>query len=78
MTRTRNARQQPSSHTRYGPTYNGTQDFVCLHCGLYIAFHPQIAGVQNRNHCPYCLWSRHVDWCTSAIGSRTAGPVCGR
>jgi hypothetical protein len=20
-----------------------------------------IAGVKNRNHCPYCLWSRHVD-----------------
>jgi hypothetical protein len=18
--------------------------------------------VQNRNHCPYCLWSRHLDW----------------
>jgi hypothetical protein len=20
-----------------------------------------LAGVHNRNHCPYCLWSRHLD-----------------
>jgi hypothetical protein len=31
-----------------------------------------IAGVQNRNHCPYCLWSRHVD--LSGAGDRLA--VC--
>jgi hypothetical protein len=31
-----------------------------------------IAGVQNRNHCPYCLWSRHVD--LSEAGDRLA--VC--
>ena len=23
---------------------------------------PVVAGVQNRNHCPACLWSRHMDW----------------
>ena len=23
---------------------------------------PAISGVHNRNHCPYCLWSRHVDY----------------
>lgn len=21
----------------------------------------EVSGVNNRNHCPYCLWSRHVD-----------------
>jgi hypothetical protein len=21
-----------------------------------------LSGVKNRNHCPYCLWSRHLDW----------------
>ena len=31
-----------------------------------------IAGVQNRNHCPCCLWSRHVD--LSEAGDRLA--VC--
>ncbi|GAB4207337.1 MAG: hypothetical protein OHK0022_35460 [Roseiflexaceae bacterium] len=61
----RNTRRQPLSPNRYGASYNGTQEFACLHCGLYIGFVPEIAGVQNRNHCPYCLWSRHVDWRTS-------------
>jgi hypothetical protein len=22
---------------------------------------PQLSGVGNRNHCPYCLWSKHLD-----------------
>jgi hypothetical protein len=22
---------------------------------------PFFSGVQHRNHCPYCLWSRHLD-----------------
>lgn len=61
----RNTRRQPHSPTHYGASYNGTQEFICLHCGLYIGFVPEIAGVRNRNHCPYCLWSRHVDWRTS-------------
>lgn len=21
----------------------------------------EVSGVNNRNHCPYCLWSRHLD-----------------
>lgn len=29
---------------------------------------PRIAGVQNRNHCPACLWSRHLD--SRAAGDR--------
>jgi hypothetical protein len=32
---------------------------------------PALAGVQNRNHCPYCLWSRHLDW--RIAGDRLAG-----
>jgi hypothetical protein len=32
---------------------------------------PALAGVQNRNHCPYCLWSRHLDW--RVAGDRLAG-----
>jgi len=26
---------------------------------------PQLSGVLNRNHCPYCLWSCHLDLFTS-------------
>ena len=37
-------------------------DFRCLHCQGYVSSDPLLAGVRNRNHCPYCLWSRHLDW----------------
>lgn len=29
---------------------------------MIISCAPEVAGVQNRNHCPSCLCSRHVDW----------------
>lgn len=35
--------------------------FKCAHCRTYVSCEPLLAGVQNRNHCPYCLWSRHLD-----------------
>ena len=31
------------------------EDFVCEHCGL------QIRGNGYTNHCPKCLYSKHVD-----------------
>ena len=31
------------------------EDFVCAHCGA------QIEGSGYTNHCPKCLWSKHVD-----------------
>jgi DNA-directed RNA polymerase subunit RPC12/RpoP len=39
-------------------------DFTCLHCGSYVSAAHALCGVNNRNHCPYCLWSRHLDWRT--------------
>ena len=36
-------------------------DFKCLHCGRPVSTMPALSGVNNRNHCPYCLWSKHVD-----------------
>jgi hypothetical protein len=35
------------------------QDFVCRHCRRPV--NAQSYGTQHRNHCPHCLWSRHVD-----------------
>ena len=35
------------------------ESFVCAHCGKEI--HPEGAGSNHRNHCPYCLYSLHVD-----------------
>jgi predicted RNA-binding Zn-ribbon protein involved in translation (DUF1610 family) len=34
--------------------------FTCTHCGGYVTTAQASSGVRNRNHCPYCLWSRHV------------------
>ena len=31
------------------------EDFVCEHCGA------KVVGDGYTNHCPRCLWSRHVD-----------------
>jgi DNA-directed RNA polymerase subunit RPC12/RpoP len=36
-------------------------EFRCLHCGALVSVDPLLSGVNNRNHCPYCLWSRHLD-----------------
>lgn len=36
-------------------------DFTCKHCGHFVSARTAISGVVNRNHCPRCLHSRHVD-----------------
>ncbi len=38
-----------------------TSDFRCKHCHNYVSTDPLLSGVNNRNHCPYCLYSRHMD-----------------
>lgn len=35
--------------------------FQCQHCHYHVVTEAFFSGVQNRNHCPYCLWSKHVD-----------------
>jgi hypothetical protein len=57
----RNGRPQ-QRHSRQERRYAHEQQFTCVHCHLYVSCDPLVAGVQNRNHCPYCLWSRHLDW----------------
>jgi len=37
------------------------KEFRCDHCHLPVLSERQLAGVNNRNHCPFCLWSKHVD-----------------
>ena len=39
---------------------NKNQDFRCIHCNAYVTSERPFA-VNNRNHCPYCLWSRDLD-----------------
>ena len=33
--------------------------FRCVHCRLDVP--TDAPGTRHRNHCPACLWSRHVD-----------------
>jgi hypothetical protein len=35
--------------------------FKCHYCQANVSTQPVLSGVNNRNHCPYCLRSRHVD-----------------
>ena len=36
-------------------------DFTCGHCHAMVSSAHFLSGVNNRNHCPYCLWSCHLD-----------------
>jgi hypothetical protein len=36
-------------------------DFKCAHCHVLVSSAHILSGVNNRNHCPYCLWSCHLD-----------------
>jgi hypothetical protein len=36
-------------------------DFKCGHCHAMVSSEHFLSGVNNRNHCPYCLWSCHLD-----------------
>ena len=33
------------------------EEFICEHCGKKV---PKL-GYTSRNHCPYCLYSKHLD-----------------
>ena len=70
--RGRNDRRQddrrPKRHERHDarggrdtrvPASVSDTPFTCGHCGRRVG--PLPSGGRNRNHCPYCLYSRHVD-----------------
>jgi hypothetical protein len=37
----------------------GQESFRCRHCRLDVPL--DAPGTRHRNHCPSCLWSRHLD-----------------
>jgi hypothetical protein len=41
--------------------HNSFGDFVCINCRNFVSSEALLSGVQHRNHCPYCLSSRHLD-----------------
>ncbi|MGH2503634.1 MAG: RNHCP domain-containing protein [Ktedonobacterales bacterium] len=49
----RRPRAQPTPPQQHG------ESFTCGYCGQRIG--PLPSGGRNRNHCPFCLYSRHVD-----------------
>ncbi|MGH2558748.1 MAG: RNHCP domain-containing protein [Thermomicrobiales bacterium] len=48
---------------------DGRESFKCGHCKAFIG--PTVSGGRHRNHCPLCLYSRHVDGSTP--GDRASG-----
>ena len=42
-------------------SYLSETGFKCGHCHVFISAEAILSGVNNRNHCPYCLWSKHLD-----------------
>ena len=50
-----------ASERLYEKNYRKEQIFKCENCGSIVSTEREAAGVNNRNHCPICLWSKHVD-----------------
>ncbi|HEU4914403.1 MAG TPA: RNHCP domain-containing protein [Candidatus Saccharimonadales bacterium] len=40
--------------------YKHSGGFTCSHCRHFVVINRTI-GTGNRNHCNWCLWSKHVD-----------------
>ncbi len=53
--------------TRHRLSQERNASFRCVGCNADIPY--QALGTQNRNHCPLCLASRHVD---NAVGDRAS------
>ena len=58
------SRDQRARDRRGGP-----DSFRCRNCRLDVSV--DAPGTQHRNHCPNCLWSRHLD--DRVPGDRAAG-----
>ena len=43
----------------YHKNHPSTEKFICKVCGRTVI--PDGAGTSHRNHCPYCLASKHLD-----------------
>ena len=54
-------RVQRNKLSSYDLAVGKDRDFICLHCHTFISGAAAVSGVRNRNHCPYCLHSRHLD-----------------
>ena len=60
----------PSRGMRAVPR-SASDSFTCGHCRRVVG--PLPSGGHHRNHCPYCLYSRHVDAATSGDRASACG-----
>ena len=51
--------KRKSYDKNYYRTNPSDEPFRCQTCGRLVT--PQGAGTRHRNHCPYCLCSKHLD-----------------
>lgn len=59
------AHENPDRRSRSSSVYAAVETFLCTHCGNTVS--AEAFGTRQRNHCPYCLHSLHVDL---AVGDR--------
>ena len=57
-----------SRDQRHRAVRGGPNSFRCRRCGLDVSM--RAPGTAHRNHCPNCLWSRHLD--ERSAGDRAA------
>ena len=57
-------KRQNSKKDKY---QTSNDSFICINCGREVSLNAP--GTKNRNHCPYCLHSLHVD---NKIGDRSS------
>ena len=46
--------------TKKNKKLGGNEGFICGYCQERVKLSENI-GTHHRNHCPFCLWSKHVD-----------------
>ncbi|HZO90191.1 MAG TPA: RNHCP domain-containing protein [Chthonomonadaceae bacterium] len=50
---------RPKAQTRTRRPADADKWFHCIRCAQPVV--PEACGTAHRNHCPWCLWSRHID-----------------
>lgn len=51
--------RNPAIRSERSTTLVFSRSFTCGHCGVAVS--NDAPGTSHRNHCPSCLWSRHLD-----------------
>jgi hypothetical protein len=67
--------RQTSGPSLPGPAGSRSKtNFTCEHCGRDVPWARFEGQRRPRDHCPFCLWSKHV---STDIGGQAGYPPCG-